>query len=629
MASNLRMKALATALCMAVVACASAAAPGDVTVAGATVLEQGDAVAGPLQLSQSMSVVVALKLRNKPDLDAQIRMPGFEPMSGAQFAARYSPTHAQAQAVADFLERAGFTNIRIAPNRLLVSGDAPAANVQRAFQTLLVKVKTHDGRIAFANSQAAKVPGSLQPIVRSLFGLENVHLAHRMNMRADAAQSALGDSLTAGTRVSHSPLDFPSIYSAGGIATGSTIPVGVIADGSMASTQSDFPLFLSQNHLPSIPLNIVEVNGGGGSDTSGDTEWSIDTQALVGMSGGVEAVYMYNIPSLSTEDLLAGFNQAVTDNIVRIVNVSIGGCETASGSTSGGMAAGDDIFAQAVAQGQTFTISAGDRGANECGRRAGSGASWPANSQYVVAVSGTSLYTTGNTTWANEQVWSGTGGSPSMLEPQPTWQMNVGQNAGNQFRGLGDIALDADPSSGMTIIVHGKSQSGWGGTSLASPLFAGLWARALATRPSLGFAGTLIYANAIGNYASDYHDVTSGSNGGQTAAAGWDYPTGFGSFNVANFVSHVASGGSGNQPPAANFSVKQQGLFVRFTDTSTDSDGTIASRLWDFGDGSSSTSSPQLHRYASAGTYMVKLTVTDNDGAIGIASQQVTVDKGG
>lgn len=629
MACNSRMKPLAVALCMAVVAGASAAAPGDVTVAGATVLERGDAVAGPMQLSQPMSVVVALKLRNKPDLDARIRKPDFRPMSGAQFAARYSPTHAQAQVVADFLKRAGFTNIRIAPNRLLVSGDAPAADVQRAFQTLLVKVKTHDGRVAFANSRAAKVPGSLQPIVRSVFGLENVHLAHRMNMRADAAQSALSGSLAAGTRISHSPLDFPSIYSAGSTATGSTIPVGVIADGSMASIQSDFPLFLSQNHLPSIPLNIVKVNGGGGSDTSGDTEWSIDTQALVGMSGGVKAVYMYNIPSLSTKDLLAGFNQAVTDNIVRIVNVSIGGCETSSGNTSGGAAAGDDIFAQAVAQGQTFTISTGDSGANECGRRAGSGASWPANSQYVIAVSGTSLYTTGNKTWANEQVWTGTGGSPSLVEPQPTWQKNVGQNAGSQFRGLGDIALDADPSSGMTIIVHGESQSGWGGTSLASPLFAGVWSRALATRSSLGFAAPLIYANAISNYASDYHDVTTGDNGGRTAAVGWDYPTGFGSFNIANFVSHVASGSGGNQPPAASFNVRQQGLFVQVTDTSTDPDGTIASRLWDFGDGSTSTSSPQLHRYASAGTYTVELTVTDNNGATSATSQQVTVAKGG
>ncbi|MBL8300699.1 MAG: proprotein convertase P-domain-containing protein, partial [Rhodanobacteraceae bacterium] len=73
-------------------------------------------------------------------------------------------------------------------------------------------------------------------------------------------------------------------------------------------------------------------------------------------------------------------------------------------------------------------------------------------------------------------------------------------------------------------------------------------------------------------------------------------------------------GTSGNQPPIANFSSAANGLTVVFTDTSTDSDGTIASRTWAFGDGTTSTSTNPSKTYATAGTYNVSLTVTDNGG---------------
>jgi len=80
-----------------------------------------------------------------------------------------------------------------------------------------------------------------------------------------------------------------------------------------------------------------------------------------------------------------------------------------------------------------------------------------------------------------------------------------------------------------------------------------------------------------------------------------------------------------NTPPTASFTSSCTALTCTFTDTSTDSDGTIVSRSWVFGDGGTSTATNPSHPYAGAGTYSVSLTVTDNDGATDTATGSVTV----
>ncbi|MFJ3792320.1 collagenase [Kitasatospora sp. NPDC090091] len=81
----------------------------------------------------------------------------------------------------------------------------------------------------------------------------------------------------------------------------------------------------------------------------------------------------------------------------------------------------------------------------------------------------------------------------------------------------------------------------------------------------------------------------------------------------------------GNQAPTAAFTTAVGELAVTFVDRSTDPDGRIASRAWDFGDGTTSTAANPTKWYTAAGTYTVTLTVTDDKGATARTSQSVTV----
>jgi xanthomonalisin len=628
MPSHFRLKLLVAAIGTVAAATVSAAPASNAVTSNAfvalaqhaTQLRQGDVVSGALATSQPIHIEVALKLRNPAQLHTFLATAKTSTlsmvqhkMSTQQFVAAYSPTSDQANKVAAWLKAAGFTNVTIAPNRMMISADGRADTAQAAFKTSFVKVRTKEGRNAFMNSSGVQIPAALQDSVLSVIGLQSVHQAHTF---AKPMQAGYTTQAVTG----HNPTEFSSIYGGNGVTTAAGVPVGIVTQGKITQTITDLNTFTSQNGLATVTTQTINTNGTS-SDTSGLGEWSLDSQDIVGMAGGqVGSLIFYNIPTLSNANLTADFNTIVNANATKIINVSLGECET-SAQSDGSAAAQDQIFQQAVAQGQTFSISTGDSGADECGD-GGVTPSWPAASQYVVAVGGTTLNAS-TTTWSSATVWTSGGGSSSTFEPQPSWQNGV---APGSKRGLPDIAYDADPNSGSKIIVNGATQQ-YGGTSLSAPLFAGAWARVIAIKGSnVGFAAPLLYQLP----ASDFHDITSGNNGGETASAGYDLATGRGELIISGAANDIGGGSPpANVPPVANFSDSISGLSVNFTDSSTDSDGSIASRSWNFGDGSTSTATNPSHTYAAAGTYSVALTVTDNSGATNTKTQSVTVSSGG
>lgn len=475
--------------------------------------------------TESISVVVALQLRNVQGLMQRIvdvstpGNPQYRHWVGSQdILSSYAPTPSQVAAVVSYLRSAGFTNISVEPNQVLISATGTALAVRRAFNTNLAYFSRH-GRTAIANTKDVSVPPEFGGIILAVLGLQTL------------------DRPLPGTVQTHSPLDLPIIYDASSMSAATNTVVGIITEGSMTPVIADLHTFETNNNLPTINPTVVLINGGS-SDTSGTEEWDLDSQTIQAMAGGnIKQMILYAAAAATDAGFTLAYSRAQTDNLAKVINVSLGMCEGAA-KVDGSMAADDQIFSLAALQGQTFAVASGDSGAYQCianNGRAANGSygtvlsdSYPASSPYVVSVGGTTLSTTNTTTYLSESVWPYGGGGPSTLESKPVWQNGV---VSGTARGVPDISFDADPASADTIIYGGSSMAP-GGTSQAAPTFTGAWARIeSAENNSLGFAAPWLYTIARMS-PSPFRDVTSGNNGYYSAGVGWDFASGFGSLDV-------------------------------------------------------------------------------------------------
>ena len=495
--------------------------------------------------SETLHIVVGLKLRNPEQVARKVAAlttpgnPEFKQwLTPAQALSDYAPLPERVQAVADYLSLAGFTDIRISSNRLLVAATGPASAVRSAFNTDLAHF-SRAGRDEIANTKDASVPEELGDVVLSVLGLQTLDRAQTLHTTA-----------TQGVITSHNPVEFPSIYNAAGLPSASNTVVGIIAEGDLTQTLADLARAQAANGLPAISTEVIQTGYGPWTDTSNTDEWDLDSQVIQAMAGGtVQELRFYASTSLLDSDLTWAFAEAANENVAKVINVSLGIAETAA-KADGSISIDDEIFQEAVMFGNTFVAASGDHGAYECGTVGPNGSfgtqlcDWyPASSPDVVAVGGTTLSTGSFGVYAGETAWTYGGGGPSLYEPQ---FYQAGSIPGTT-RGVPDVAFDADPNTGALIYVDGTLEV-IGGTSLAAPIFTGGWARLqTAYNNALGHpisSVTGFYVLAADPGASSiFHDVTSGSNGYYSAAPGWDYTTGLGSVNFGGLNTALINSG--------------------------------------------------------------------------------------
>jgi subtilase family serine protease len=242
-------------------------------------------------------------------------------------------------------------------------------------------------------------------------------------------------------------------------------------------------------------------------------------------------IRFYGARSCFDNDLIAALARVVDENRVSIVSNSWGEPEEAA--TAESIVAYEQVFLQGALQGISFLFSSGDNG-DELANTGLKQSDWPTSDPYVTAVGGTSDAIDGSgklafqTGWGtvkyslstNGATWNpvgflyGAGGGFSALHNRPTYQQGVVPATAPPGRAVPDVALDGDPTTGMLmgltqLYPDGTKKYGEfriGGTSLSSPLFAGMTALTLQhAGTGLGLLNPTIYSQATSGNFTDVH----------------------------------------------------------------------------------------------------------------------------
>ncbi len=355
----------------------------------------------------------------------------------------------------------------------------------------------------------------------------------------------------------------------------------------------DKPFARGQFVDKSVPEDATTADECGGNGWYG--EQTLDIEAVHGMAQGAN-VYYYGAASCFDDDLLAAMSAAVHDNKASIVTNSWGEptfVQLDDGSIvptidQNEINAYEALFKHAAVQGIGFYFSSGDNG-DELDTAGYAHPDWPSGDPWVTAVGGTSLAISRNqsrifeTGWGTEKYslssdgssWAlvnpfqyGSGGGYSQIFSRPWYQKGV-VPSNTSGRAVPDVSMDGDPTTGMLIgetqnfslasrfgpagVHYGEYRVG--GTSLSSPLFAGVQAVAQSGGSHrIGFANPFIYGVSrfhvfydvtpqgdAGNVRADYANGQNADNGvvfsvrtfdqdsSLTTGPGWDDVTGVGS----------------------------------------------------------------------------------------------------
>jgi subtilase family serine protease len=486
-------------------------------------------------------------------------------LTPAQFNVRYSPTAKQVSAIEQWLRASGFRVTGVASNNRYVAAVGTVAKIDRAFGTTLEWYGIKGGRYV-APATALSTPASVARDILAVVGLDDGSLMTRPDDVSTAGIKAgtpgtgskqVDCSHYYGQHMAHMPMaygtnKFPtyicgytatqlegaygvtSAIGAGNNGTGVTVAITdayasptIVADANAFSRDEGVPQFkpgqLNQILPPKFDFQRICGNW--------SVEETIDIEAVHTMAPGATINYVGG--ENCGAGLFDALNKVVAHHLANVVTDSwSNGGENLPANF---IAAEQAIFVQGAAEGIGFGFSSGDNG-DLLTQTGETQPSFPGSDPWVTAVGGTSLALgkpdnyISETGWGNDisqatgspaytpslpgSFYAGAGGGTSHVFAEPTYQDGVVPTSlsnayGSPARVVPDVSALADPFTGFSIVITSggvEQHQTWGGTSLASPLFAGMLALADQYRSApIGFANPLLYSGA-GTDA--FHDIT-------------------------------------------------------------------------------------------------------------------------
>jgi uncharacterized repeat protein (TIGR01451 family) len=511
----------------------------------------------------NLDLAIGLPLHNREGLTNLLQQmydpasPGYHQyLSPAEFAARFGPTAADYQAVLNFAATNGLQVTGTYSNQMLLDVHGKVSDIQRAFHVKLRKYHhPKENRDFYAPDVDPSVDSSLP--VQDISGLSNYgRPTPRYKIAGKSAKPAAGS----GPGGSYLGNDFRNAYVPGASLNGANQTIALVQfDGYFASDIVQYETLAGRTN---VPLQNVLLDGFNGSPTGdgGEVEVSLDIEMCISMAPALAKVVLYegNPFNFVPNDVL---NRIAADNSARQISCSWGWSGGPSATT-------DQIFQQMALQGQTFYDAVGDSDAFTAGAGSVNGVdnpfidNAPSDNPYITQVGGTTLTVTGtNGAYSSETVWNwdiefgtnydgeGSSGGISSFYTIPYWQTNINMSlsrGSSSFRNIPDVAMTAD---NVLVIADGGEEILVGGTSCASPLWAGFTAlanqqAAINGHVPLGFINPALYAIAASptNYANCFRDITTGNNTWSAstnlfyATNGFDLCTGLGSPNGNNLI---------------------------------------------------------------------------------------------
>ncbi len=489
-----------------------------------------------------------------------------------QFAERFAPSQNDVAKIVQWLQSEGLHVDSIARGRQFVTFSGSAGAVSKAFHTEFHQYE-YKGKARFANTQDPSVPLALAKAVAGIRGFNNFGLKpfHRQARIPPDFTSASGNHYLSPGDIA-TIFNFSPLFAAGITGKGQSIAI-------VGQTNVDLADIRAFRKTYGLPANDPEIQlYGPNPGISPDDLYEADLDLEWAGAAAPNARIVY----VNSTDVILSTYYAVDNNVAPIISMSYGGCEVENTPDL------RFLGQQANAQGITWVVSSGDSGAAGCdfsapGPQATKGrvSEFPASLPEVTAIGGTTLNEGTGKYWATtnsatdassalsyipEVAWNdtllrnqmaATGGGASIFYPKPWWQVGKGV-PDDAARDIPDVSFPASADHDGYLVRSGGAQYAFGGTSVGTPIFAGVLAlvnqslvdSGALVQPGLGNANSALYRLAQAS-PSVYHDIIAGDNLvpcsqgspdcvdgklGYAAAPGYDLTTGLGTPDVTALV---------------------------------------------------------------------------------------------
>jgi uncharacterized protein (TIGR03437 family) len=498
-----------------------------------------------------------------------------------QYADQFGASPADIAQIVGWLESQGLTLINTARGRNFVVFKGTAARVEAALH-----VEIHnffvDGEMHFANTTEPSVPAAIQPFTIGFSGLDDFKLKPAQQVRKPVPHGFFNGQYDISASDLWTIYDTVPLYNAG--FTGSGMKLAVIGQSNV--DLADIATYQTDMGLTANPPVEVLVPGSTDPGITGDAgESDLDLELTGAIAPGAQILFVYS-GSVETS-----VTYAIDQKLAPVVSYSYAGCEQNQSATV--IASIQTLAQQGNAQGITWAAASGDSGAGACDDGAaiashGISVMFPASVPEITGVGGTEFDEGNGTYWGNsssspfalsyipEMAWNDTntagqlaasGGGASIDFARPSWQTGDGVPS-ISARMVPDVAMAASADHDGYFIVEAGQPGLYGGTSAATPVFAGIvlltvqaaganglgninpGLYALASEPARVCLTTAITESCV------FHDITQGNNLvpcvggtngcvadtlGYSAAVGYDQVTGLGSVDATGLAVAFAS----------------------------------------------------------------------------------------